>query len=90
MCTLSITERFHPCVLRTCRTWLVLASCPAFQGKQRSLRRMRQVLSWALAARRGRGAWRGSGWRPSGTGLCRPLYGSSNLRGLVTLAMSDW
>ena len=28
---------------------MALASCPAFQGQQRSLRRMRQVLSWALA-----------------------------------------
>jgi hypothetical protein len=28
---------------------LPLASCPARQGQQRSLRRMRQDLSWALA-----------------------------------------
>jgi hypothetical protein len=28
---------------------MALASCPAFQGQQRSLRRMRQVLSWAFA-----------------------------------------
>jgi hypothetical protein len=28
---------------------MALASCPAFHGQQRSLRRMRQVLSWALA-----------------------------------------
>jgi hypothetical protein len=28
---------------------MALASCPAFQGQQRSLRRMRQVFSWALA-----------------------------------------
>jgi hypothetical protein len=28
---------------------MALASCPAFQGQQRSFRRMRQVLSWALA-----------------------------------------
>jgi hypothetical protein len=28
---------------------MALAICPAFQGQQRSLRRMCQVLSWALA-----------------------------------------
>src|SRR5690349_16338530 len=28
---------------------MALASCPAFQGQQRSLRRMRHDLSWALA-----------------------------------------
>jgi len=28
---------------------MALASRPAFQGQQRSLRRMRQDLSWALA-----------------------------------------
>jgi hypothetical protein len=31
------------------RTWMALASCPARQGQQRSFRRMRQVLSWAIA-----------------------------------------
>jgi hypothetical protein len=28
---------------------MALASCPARQGQQRSLRRIRQVLSWAFA-----------------------------------------
>lgn len=28
---------------------MALASCPARQGRQRSLRKIRQVLSWALA-----------------------------------------
>jgi RNA polymerase sigma-70 factor (ECF subfamily) len=41
---------FHPAFAsRTCKTWMALASCPARQGQQRSLRRMCQVLSWAFA-----------------------------------------
>src|SRR5215813_14686024 len=40
---------FHPAISRAWRTWMALASCPARQGQQRSLRRMPQVLSWALA-----------------------------------------
>jgi transposase len=52
---LASTERqelklFHPAYAsRVCNTWMALASCPARQGQQRSLRRMRQVLSWAFA-----------------------------------------
>ena len=34
--TLSV---FHPVVSRVCRTWMALASWPACQGQQRSLRR---------------------------------------------------
>ena len=40
---------FHPAISRAWRTWMALASCPACQGQQRSLRRISQVLSWALA-----------------------------------------
>jgi hypothetical protein len=40
---------FHLVVSRVCRTWMALARWPACQGQQRSLRRMCQVLSWALA-----------------------------------------
>ena len=41
---------FHPAFAsRICNTWMALASWPARQGQQRSLRRMRQVLSWAFA-----------------------------------------
>ena len=41
---------FHPAFAsRTCKTWIALASCPARHGQQRSLRRIRQVLSWAFA-----------------------------------------
>ena len=39
----------HPAISRAWRTWMALAICPARQGQQRSLRRMSQVLSWALA-----------------------------------------
>ena len=40
---------FHPAISRVCRTWMALAIWPARQGQQRSLRKMAQVLSWALA-----------------------------------------
>src|SRR5436190_13315205 len=40
---------FHPAISRACRTWMALAICPARQGQQRRLRRIAQVLSWALA-----------------------------------------
>src|SRR5215469_18705594 len=67
---------FHPPVSRVCRTWMALASCPACQGQQRSLRRMRQVLSWALA--RSPGA-RSLAWAQLAafcdSGLFLPLYG---------------
>ena len=36
---------------------MALASCPAFQGQQRSLRRMCQVFSWALARSPGERSW---------------------------------
>jgi hypothetical protein len=36
---------------------MALASCPARQGQQRSLRRMRQALSWALAPSPGERSW---------------------------------
>jgi hypothetical protein len=43
---------------------MALANCPAPPRQQRSLRRMCQVLSWALARSPGRAAWRGPGkWR---------------------------
>ena len=48
---------FHPVISRVCRTWMALASCPARQGQQRSLRRIRQVLSWALARSPGARSW---------------------------------
>ena len=44
----SSSEPFHPVASRVCRTWMALAKWPARQGRQRSLRRMSQVLSWAL------------------------------------------
>src|ERR1700742_3694765 len=41
---------FHPAYAsRVCNTWMALASCPARQGQQRSLRRILHVLSWAFA-----------------------------------------
>jgi hypothetical protein len=40
---------FHPAISRAWRTWMALAIWPACQGQERSLRRMAQVLSWALA-----------------------------------------
>ena len=53
---------------------MALASCPAFHGQQRSLRRMRQVFSWALARSPGDGSWAwarlASFWE---AGLFRPL-----------------
>jgi hypothetical protein len=48
---------------------MALASCPARHGQQRSLRRMRQALSWALARPPGTVAGRGHGWRPLRGGL---------------------
>src|SRR5262249_54539159 len=67
---------FHPPVSRVWRTWMALASCPAFQGQQRSLRRMRQVLSWALARSPGP---RSVAWARLAAfceaGLFLPLYG---------------
>jgi hypothetical protein len=58
---------------------MALARWPARQGQQRSLRRMRQVLSWALARSPGARsrAWAlfASFWE---TGLFRPRYGVSS------------
>jgi hypothetical protein len=45
-----IMSLFHPAFAsRICSTWMALASWPARQGQQRSLRRMCQFLSWAFA-----------------------------------------
>src|SRR6266516_4244037 len=67
---------FHPAISRACRTWTALAICPARQGQQRSLRRIAQVLSWALA--RSPGA-RSFAWAELAAfweaGLFRPRYG---------------
>jgi Reverse transcriptase (RNA-dependent DNA polymerase) len=67
---------FHPPISRVWRTCMALASCPAFHGQQRSLRRMRQVLSWALARSPGP---RSLAWARLAAfceaGLPRPLYG---------------
>ena len=38
----------HLVLSRAWRMWMALAKCPARQGQQRSLRKMRQDLSWAL------------------------------------------
>jgi hypothetical protein len=41
---------FHPgYAVLISRAWMALASCPARQGQQRSLRRILQFLSWAFA-----------------------------------------
>jgi hypothetical protein len=68
---------FHPAISRAWRTWMALAICPAFQGQQRSLRRMCQVLSWAFA--RSPGA-RSLAWAEFAAfceaGLPRPRYGT--------------
>ena len=40
---------FHPAISRAWRTWMALAIWPACQGHERSLCRVAQVLSWALA-----------------------------------------
>jgi hypothetical protein len=54
---------------------MALAMCPAFQGQQRSLRRMCQVLSWALARSPGDRSWAwarlAAFWE---AGLPRPRY----------------
>ena len=68
---------FHPgYASRSCKTWMALASCPARQGQQRSLRRIFQVLSWAFARSPGARsfAWArlASFWD---SGLFFPLYG---------------
>ena len=48
--TRNTVNLFHPgYASRICNTWMALASCPARQGQQRSLRRMRQALSCAFA-----------------------------------------
>jgi hypothetical protein len=61
---------------RICNTWMALASWPARQGQQRSLRRMCQDLSWAFA--RSPGA-RSCAWALLAcfcdSGLFLPLYG---------------
>src|SRR5215472_15854602 len=49
---------------------MALASCPAFHGQQRSLRRMCQVFSWALARSPGIATGHGRGWRPSARRAC--------------------
>src|SRR5256885_2213094 len=54
ICPVSL---FHPSILRAWSTCMALASCPARQGQQRSLRRMRQLLSWALARSPGARSW---------------------------------
>ena len=55
---------------------MALASCPARHGQQRSLRRMRQVLSWALPRSPGDRSW---AWARLASfceaGLPRPRYG---------------
>ncbi len=55
---------------------MALAICPARQGQQRSLRRMCQFLSWALARSPGE---RSRAWARLAcfwdSGLFRPLYG---------------
>ncbi len=55
---------------------MALARRPARQGQQRSLRRMRQVLSWAFARSPGP---RSFAWARLASfcdcGLLRPLYG---------------
>ena len=68
---------FHPAFAsRICNTWMALASWPARQGQQRSLRRIRQVLSWAFARSPGERslacALLASFWD---CGLFFPLYG---------------
>ena len=61
---------------RICSTWMALASSPARQGQQRSLRRILQVLSCAFARSPGDRsfAWArlASFWD---SGLFLPLYG---------------
>lgn len=68
---------FHPAFIsRVCSTWIALASWPARQGQQRSLRRMRQVLSWAFArspGERSRACAQLAAFCDSGMFL--PLYG---------------
>src|SRR5215471_2098767 len=57
---------------------MALANGPAFHGQQRSLRRMRQVLSWALARSPGDRSW---AWARLASfckaGLVRPRQGVS-------------
>jgi hypothetical protein len=57
---------------------MALASCPARQG-QRSLRRMCQVFSWALARSPGIAAGRGRGWRHLRGGLVSSLVGGKDV-----------
>ena len=73
-------SHFHPAFAsRTCKTWMALASCPARDGRHRSLRRIRRVLSWAFALSPGvSGVSRAHYWRPSVTAACSaPCTGSS-------------
>jgi hypothetical protein len=72
-----LSEPFHPgYASRICNTWMALTSFPAFQGQQRSSRRIFQILSWAFA--RSPGA-RSSAWARLASfwdcGLFLPLYG---------------
>ena len=66
---------------------MALASCPARQGQQRSLRRMRQVLSWALARSPGRGAGHELGWPPSGRRACSAPVRSADVLVLADVAL---
>ena len=55
---------------------MALASCPARQGQQRSLRRIRQVLSWAFALSLGERSCACALLASfCDCGLFRPLYG---------------
>jgi hypothetical protein len=55
---------------------MALASCPARQGQQRSLRKMRQALSWALARSPGPRNWAWARLAPfCEVGSFRPRYG---------------
>lgn len=55
---------------------MALARRPAFQGQQRSLSRMFQVLSWAFALAGARSFARARLASFCGSGLFFPLYGT--------------
>jgi hypothetical protein len=69
---------FHPgYASRACNAWMAFAIFSAFQGQQRSLRRIFQVLSWAFARSPGARSFAcarlASFWDG---GLFSPLYGT--------------
>ena len=79
---MQAVKPFHPVYSsRICNTWMALASSPARQGEQRSLRRMRQVFSWAFARSPGE---RSFAWARLASfcdsGLFLPGTGSSRAR----------